>query len=128
MRSTAMKQHSQRFLNLVNECKKHINELNSQELKLKLEQHEPLHLIDVREESEWANGKIPGAIHLSKGTLERDIEKKIPNLNEQIITYCSGGFRSALAAESLQKMGYSRVYSLNAGFQGWMDAGYSIAH
>jgi rhodanese-related sulfurtransferase len=121
-----MKHHAPRFLNLVNESKKNIKELSPQELKTKLEKHEPLHLIDVREENEWLNGKIPGALHLSRGIIERDIENKIPDLKEQIIVYCSGGFRCALVAESLQKMGYSRVYSLNTGLQGWIDAGYTI--
>ncbi len=121
-----MKQHAHGFLALVTESKKHIKEINPQELKEKLDQHEPLHLIDVREDHEWGTGNIPGAMHLGKGILERDIEKTIPDLTQQIVVYCSGGFRCALVADNLQKMGYSHVYSLNTGLQGWIDAGYPL--
>ncbi|EHL30062.1 rhodanese-like domain-containing protein [Legionella drancourtii] len=121
-----MKQHAHGFLALVTESKKHIKEINPQELKEKLDQHEPIYLIDVREDHEWGTGNIPGAMHLGKGIIERDIEKTIPDLTQQIVVYCSGGFRCALVADSLQKMGYSHVYSLNPGMQGWIDAGYPI--
>jgi rhodanese-related sulfurtransferase len=121
-----MKQHAHGFLTLVTESKKHIKEINPQELKEKLDQHEPLHLIDVREDHEWGTGNIPGAMHLGKGIVERDVEKTIHDLTQQIVVYCSGGFRSALVADSLQKMGYSHVYSLNTGLQGWIDAGYPL--
>lgn len=121
-----MKQHAQGFLALVDEAKKNIKEISPQGLKEKMERKEPFHLIDVREESEWKNGYIPTAFHLSKGVIERDIEKKIPNHKDQIIVYCSGGFRCALVAENLQKMGYSNVASLETGLQGWLNLGYSL--
>lgn len=119
-----MKHHSPGFLKLVSEAKKKIHEITPTQLKEKLDQHEPLQLIDVREESEWASGHIPTAIPLSKGIIERDIEKKFPDLNTPLVVYCSGGFRCALVAESLQKMGYTHVSSLESGSQGWIDAGY----
>jgi rhodanese-related sulfurtransferase len=121
-----MKQHSQGFLALVTETKKHIKEISPKALKEKLDHKEPLQLIDVREESEWATGKISKAQHLSRGIIERDIEKMIPDRHQQIVVYCSGGFRCALVAESLQKMGYQNVYSLDTGLQGWIDAGYPL--
>lgn len=121
-----MKQHSPRFLELVAESKKRIKEITPQALKLKLDNHEPLVLIDVREDNEWSTGYIPTAIHIGKGVIERDVEKQIPDMNTLIVTYCSGGFRCALVADTLQKMGYIQVYSLEKGLQGWMDAGYSL--
>ena len=121
-----MKQHSPHFLKLVHEAKKKIHEITPAQLKEKLDRNEPFDLIDVREESEWATGHIPTAIHLSKGIIERDIEKKFPDLNTPLVVYCSGGFRCALVAETLQKMGYTTVSSLESGSQGWVDAGYEI--
>jgi rhodanese-related sulfurtransferase len=121
-----MKQHTSRFLTLVNEVKQRINELSPQQLKEKLEGQDPIVLIDVREAHEWASGHLPGAIHLSKGVIERDIEKKITNPETPLVVYCSGGFRCALVADNLQQMGYTKVYSLDHGLQGWLDAGYSI--
>lgn len=121
-----MKQHTQGFLGLVAESKKHIREITPKALKDKLDHHEIMHLIDVREANEFATGKISSAIHLSRGIIERDIEKTIPVREDQIIVYCSGGFRCALVAENLQKMGYSQVYSLDTGLQGWIDAGFPV--
>lgn len=121
-----MKQHSSRFLSLVAEAKKHIKEISAQGLQKKLEEREPLYLIDVREDNEWPSGHIPTAIHMCKGIIERDIEKKIPDPQSQIVVYCSGGFRCALVADSLKKMGYPHVSSLETGLQGWIDAGFSI--
>lgn len=122
-----MKQHSKGFLTLVTEAKKQIKEITPEDLKEKIDHHESIDLIDVREMYEWETGYIPTAIHLSKGIIERDIEKKIPpNMNPQIIVYCSGGFRSALVASNLQKMGYTNVFSLETGLQGWLDAGYFL--
>ena len=123
-----MKQHSQGFLSLVKQSKKHIQEITPQILKEKIDRSESMQLIDVREENEWETGYIPSAIHLSKGIIERDIEKRIPEHNTQVIVYCSGGFRCALVAENLQKMGYTNVYSLDTGLQGWLDAGYSLVN
>ena len=121
-----MKQHSPAFLALVAESKKRISEISASELKQALVNKEPLCLIDVREDTEWPTGHIPSAIHLGKGIIERDIEKKIPDLSTPIVTYCSGGFRCALVADTLQKMGYTHVHSLNTGMQGWIDAGYDL--
>lgn len=121
-----MKQHSSRFLTLVDNAKKKIKEINAKTLHEKLNQKQPLHVIDVREESEWGAGHIPTAIHMSKGVIERDIEKKIPDVDAEIVVYCSGGFRCALVAEALQMMGYHQVSSLDKGLQGWVDAGYEM--
>lgn len=120
------KQHAPGFLSLVTESKKRIKEISPKILKEKIESKEHMSLIDVRELIERETGYIPTAIHLSKGVIERDIEKTIPNLDEQVIVYCSGGFRSALVADNLQKMGYTHVYSLETGLQGWLDDGYSL--
>ena len=120
-----MKQHSSGFLSLVADAKKNVSELTSQELKEKIAGHESFCLIDVREDNEWVTGHITGAIHLSKGIIERDIEKQI-STDKQIVVYCSGGFRSALVANTLQMMGYNDVYSVDKGLQGWIDAGFSI--
>jgi rhodanese-related sulfurtransferase len=121
-----MKQHSSRFLKLVDEAKKHIKEITPQTLKNKIDHKEHCILIDVREDHEWSSGHIPTAMHICKGIIERDIEKKIPDVHTEIIVYCSGGYRCALVADSLQNMGYSQVYSLGSGMQGWIDEGYSI--
>lgn len=121
-----MKQHSPQFLSLVAESKKRIKEITAPMLHDKINHQESFHLIDVREDHEWSSGHIPTAIHLSKGVIERDIEKEIPNPSAQIVVYCSGGFRSVLVANSLQNMGYTHVYSLESGMQGWIDTGYSI--
>lgn len=123
-----MKQHSPGFLALVTASKKRIKEITSGELKSKMGSHEPLCLIDVREDHEWISGHIPSAIHIGKGIIERDIEKKIPDLRTQIVVYCSGGLRCALVADSLQTMGYSQVLSLDKGMQGWVDAGYETTN
>ena len=121
-----MKQNAQESQTLVAESKKHIKEITPQILKEKLESHESMHLIDVREDHEWLEGFIPLAIHLRKDIIESKIENTIPNKQEQIIVYCRGGVRSAFVAERLESMGYSQVYSLKTGVLGWMDAGYSI--
>ena len=118
-----MKQHSPRFLALV--AKRCVQEITPQLLKQKMDREEPLCLIDVREDNEWSSsGHIPSAIFMSKGVIERDIEKKIPDPKTQIVVYCSGGFRCALVADTLQRMGYQHVYSLDTGLQGWVDAGF----
>ncbi|VEB36062.1 rhodanese domain protein [Legionella sainthelensi] len=121
-----MKQHSPGFLALVNDSKSRIKEITPQALKEKIDRQEFMLIIDVRESDELETGYIPTAIHLSKGIIERDIEKKIPDLNTEIVVYCSGGFRCALVADSLQKIGYTQVYSLDTGLQGWLDAGYTL--
>jgi rhodanese-related sulfurtransferase len=117
-------QHSQRFLKLVEESKKQVQEIGAADLKRKMEGGGAFHLVDVREAEEYAAGRIPGARHLCKGILERDIETAIPDVNAEIVLYCGGGFRSALAGESLQKMGYQRVLSLAGGWREWAERGY----
>ena len=116
--------HSPRFLQLVQEVKPRIRELTVAEVKTKLDAREQFHLVDVREESEWARGHLPGAIHLSKGIIERDVEEKLPDTAAPIILYCGGGFRSALVADNLQKMGYTNVWSMDGGWRGWTVAGH----
>ena len=120
-----MKDHSKRFLTIVNDAKKKITETNVQEVNDRLERGDEFYLVDVREESEWKKGHITKAIYIGKGVIERDIEKKIENTEAEIILYCGGGFRSALAADNLQKMGYSNVSSMDGGYGGWVKAGYS---
>ena len=117
-----MAKHAIRFLQLVNESRKNIRECTVADVKQKLDKNERFHLVDVREESEWAAGHLPRAEHLGKGIIERDIEAKIPDTAAEIILYCGGGFRSALAADALQKMGYSNVYSMDGGWRGWNEA------
>ena len=111
--------HASGFMALAQDAKTRIHEITLAALEKKCATSEPLALIDVREESEWAQGSIPGAVHLSKGLLECDIEGVIRDRNTPIVLFCGGGFRSALAADSLQKMGYTQVYSLNGGYRGW---------
>jgi rhodanese-related sulfurtransferase len=95
-------------------------------VKERMDRGEPLLLIDVREESEWAKDHIPGAVHLSKGIIERDIEQRFPDTSAELILYCGGGFRSALAAEALQKMGYTQVVSMDGGIRVWRERGYPL--
>jgi rhodanese-related sulfurtransferase len=120
------KQHSPRFLHIVQEAKKHIRETNVEEVKTRLDRGEKLCLVDVREESEWAKDHLPGAIHVGKGVLERDIEQRLPDIGAEIILYCGGGFRSALAAENLQRMGYTNVLSMDGGIRDWRAKGYPL--
>ena len=120
-------QHSPRFVEIVSDAKKRIREVSVDEVKAKLQEGEQFVLIDVREESEFAKDHIPGAVHIGKGTIERDIEEKVPDLNTPIILYCGGGFRSALAADNLRKMGYRNVFSLDGGVRGWREKGFPLA-
>lgn len=119
--------HSPGFLKLVQDAKTRIRETNVQEVKKKLDASEELILMDVREESEWARGHLPDAVYLGKGVIERDIEQKVPDKNAPLVLYCGGGYRSALAAENLQKMGYTNVVSMDGGWRGWLEAGYPTA-
>lgn len=121
-----MKQHSPGFLKVVQDALSRVQEITPQELHAKLERKDPICVIDVREDSEITSGVIPTAIHLSKGIIERDVEKRIPDLDTPIVTYCSGGFRCALVADNLQKMGYRHVHSLRGGLSAWLEAGYSL--
>ena len=116
--------HAQRFLTLVNDAKKRVTETNVADVKRRLDGGEKFVLIDVREESEWGRGHLPGAIHLGKGVIERDIEQRVPDQSAKLVLYCGGGFRSALAADNIQKMGYTNVESMDGGWKGWLDAGF----
>jgi len=116
------KKHTPGFLSIVHDAKSRIRELTVEQVKHKLDAGERFHLVDVREQSEFAAGHLPGAIHLSKGVIERDIEKAIPQPDDAIVLYCGGGFRSALAADNLQKMGYQNVWSMDGGWRGWTEA------
>jgi len=119
-------QHSPGFLRLVNEARKRIQETTVDEVKAKLDRKEKFLLIDVREESEYAKDHLPGAIHLGKGIIERDIEERVPDPSAVMILYCGGGFRSALAADNLQKMGYTHVISMDGGIRGWRENGFPL--
>ena len=118
--------HAQGFLNLVNDAKQRITQETFRETRKRLDNGEKLILVDTREDAEWARGHIPGAIHLGRGIIERDIEKAIPDRGAPIVLYCGGGFRSALAADNLQKMGYRNVISMDGGWRGWTEAGFPI--
>ena len=118
--------HAEGFLNLVKDAKKRIKEEDFRETKKKLDAGKKIILVDTREDAEWARGHIPGAIHLGKGVIERDIEKTIPDKEATVVLYCGGGFRSALAADNLQKMGYRNVISMDGGWRGWTEAGFPI--
>lgn len=115
--------HSPRFLALVDDARTRIKEIRPDDLLNRLSEGEPWTLIDVREDNEWAAGHARGARHLGRGILERDIEHEIPDLHAPIVLYCGGGYRSALAADALQQMGYTNVWSLADGWRGWRDAG-----
>ena len=119
-------EHSPGFLKLVEGVKTRIRETDVHDVKRRLQAGERFYLVDVREESEWSRGHVPGAIHLSKGIIERDIEKTIPDSSATIVLYCGGGFRSALVADSLQQMGYSNVRSMDGGWREWRQAGYPV--
>ena len=116
--------HAPKFLSIVNDAKKRVKETNVPDVKRRMDAGEKFTLVDVREESEWAAGHLPGAIHLGKGVIERDIEQQVPATDVKLVLYCGGGFRSALAADNLQKMGYSNVESMDGGWKGWIAAGY----
>jgi rhodanese-related sulfurtransferase len=119
--------HSSQFLKLVQDAKKNVKETNVADVKRRSDAGEKFLLVDVREDNEWAKGHLPGAVHLGKGIIERDIEQKVPDTSAKVILYCGGGFRSALAAENLQKMGYTNVESMDGGWKGWLDAGLPTA-
>ncbi len=119
-------QHASRFLTLVNKAKEHIKEVDIEQAKQLLDNDKDIILIDTREESEWASGHLPDAIHLGKGVIERDIERMVPETDTTLILYCGGGYRSALAAMNLQVMGYTNVISMDGGFKGWVAAGLPV--
>ena len=119
-------QHSARFLQIVEDAKKRVREVSINDVKARLDRGDKLLLVDVREESEYAKDHLPGAIHLGKGIIERDIEERVPELNAPLVLYCGGGYRSALAADNLQKMGYTNVLSMDGGIRGWREKGFPL--
>ena len=118
--------HNPGFLKLVEQAKRTIKECTIADVKVKLDRGDSFHLIDVREDNEFAKDHAKGATHLGRGILERDIETVIPNKQAEIVLYCGGGYRSALAAESLRQMGYTNVQSMDGGMRAWREAGYPI--
>jgi rhodanese-related sulfurtransferase len=119
--------HSPGFLRIVDEARQRVREVGTDEVKARLERGEKFLLVDVREESEWGKDHLPGAIHLGKGIIERDVEARVPEPSTPMVLYCGGGFRSALAADNLQKMGYTAVLSMDGGIREWREKGYPLA-
>lgn len=118
--------HGERFVQLVDSVRSEIKECTVAHVAARRERGEVFTLIDVREDHEWAQGHIPGAEHLGKGIIERDVEARYPSIDTELVLYCGGGYRSALAAANLQKMGYHNVISMDGGFRGWKEAGLPI--
>ena len=118
--------HPPRFLKIVEDAKSRVRETNVDDVKSRLDRGDKLVLIDVREDREFDADHLPGAVHLGKGIIERDVEAKYPDLQAELILYCGGGFRSALAADNLQIMGYSNVISMDGGIRGWREKGYPL--
>ena len=118
--------HNPRFLALVDGIRSRVTETDVHQIKRWQDEGRTFHLIDVREESEWAKGHLPGARYLGRGVIERDIETQFPDLETELYLYCGGGFRSILAADNLQQMGYRKVISVDGGFRGWLEAGYPV--
>ncbi|MES2767128.1 MAG: rhodanese-like domain-containing protein [Bacteroidota bacterium] len=119
-------QHSEGFLKVSEDAKARVPQTNVQKVENWIKNGEKFHLIDVREKDEWDAGHLPQAKHLSKGIIERDIEKQIPDKDAKIVLYCGGGYRSSLAGDNLMKMGYRNVISMDGGFKGWKDAGHEV--
>jgi rhodanese-related sulfurtransferase len=119
-------QHPPRFLKIVDDARTRVRETNVDAVKTRIDRGDKFLLVDVREESEFAKDHLPGAIHLGKGVIERDIEARVPDLGAEMILYCGGGFRSALAADNLQKMGYTNVISMDGGIRGWREKNYPL--
>jgi rhodanese-related sulfurtransferase len=120
------KHHSPRFLKIVDDARSRVRELTVDQVKSRLDRGDKFLLLDVREESEWAKGHLPGAVHLGKGIIERDVEERVPDTGTEMVLYCGGGYRSALAADNLQKMGYTNVWSMDGGFRGWKEKGFPL--
>jgi len=116
--------HSPGFLKLVHEAKHHVKEISIAEARARIDADPKIILMDVREDHEWHDGHAVEAVHLGKGILERDLEKKLPDPDTEIIMYCGGGFRSALTADAAQKIGYRKVHSLIGGYKGMVEAGW----
>lgn len=120
------KAHSERFVTLVDDAKTRIEEISPEQVKEKQDSGDDFVLLDVREQDEWEMSRIAGASYLGKGVIERDVEEDYPDTDEDIVLYCGGGYRSALAADNLTKMGYTNVKSLEGGFRSWIEAGYPV--
>ena len=119
-------QHPPRFLKIVDDAKGRIRQTTVDRIKSRLEQRDKFLLVDVREDHEWQKDHLPGAVHMGKGIIERDIEQSVPDLNAELVLYCGGGFRSALAADNLQKMGYTNVLSMDGGIRDWRGKKYPL--
>lgn len=124
--SMPAKHHSQGFLAIVDDAKSRVKQIDIEDYKRMKSDGEELILVDVREDNEWGSGHAAGAMHLSKGIIERDVETKIPDKDAKVVLYCGGGFRSALAADNLQKMGYRNVISLDGGWRAYTEAGLPV--
>ncbi len=120
------KAHGKKFVDIVDMARKQVEECKIEDMIRRRESGDQFLLIDVREESEYAAGRIPGAIHIGKGVIERDIEEKVPDPATPLVLYCGGGYRSALAALNLKLMGYTNVISMDGGFRGWNDRGLEV--
>ena len=118
--------HNPGFLKLVNDAKTRVQEIDIEGYRAMVSAQEPHVLVDTREESEWAAGHVKGAVHMSKGVIERDVETKVPDRTAKLVLYCGGGFRSALAADNLQKMGYSNTMSLDGGWGALKNSGLEL--
>lgn len=118
--------HNPGFLNLVNDAKSRVQQIDLEGYKKLREAGEPHMLVDTREESEWNAGHVKGAVHMSKGVIERDVETKVPDKNTKLVLYCGGGFRSALVADNLQKMGYTAAISLDGGWRSLKESGLEL--
>jgi rhodanese-related sulfurtransferase len=118
--------HSPRFLDIVNDTRLRVKETNVREVSDRMARGDEFYLVDVREDREWDAGHLPGAMHLGKGIIERDIELAIPDFDAEIVLYCGGGFRSVLAADNLQRMGYRNVSSMDGGYRGWTEGGHTV--
>lgn len=118
--------HSPRFLDIVNETRRRVPETDVRAVHERMARGDSFYLVDVREDREWDAGHLPGAMHLGKGIIERDVELAIPELDAEIVLYCGGGFRSVLAADNLRRMGYTNVSSMDGGYRGWTEAGHAI--
>ncbi|HET6576138.1 MAG TPA: rhodanese-like domain-containing protein [Fimbriiglobus sp.] len=120
------KQHAPGFLRIVQDAKTRVKECTVDDVMRRLDARETFTLVDVREAGEYAAGHLPAAVHMSKGVIERDIETKVPDPTTPLVLYCGGGYRSALAADNLQKMGYTNVISMDGGWRGWTQKGYPV--
>jgi rhodanese-related sulfurtransferase len=119
-------EHSPGFLRLVEESRRRVRETTPEAIHARQRAGDVFHLVDVREDSEWEQGRAEGAVHLGKGVIERDVERMFPDRNADIVLYCGGGYRSALAADALQRMGYRRVQSMDGGWRRWCELGLPV--